>query len=50
LGGDKGTRETATPPSIDILRQLLRIERYEVSAMARRGRAMRAFLVFQPAE
>lgn len=32
----------ATPPSIEVLRQLLRLERYEGSAISRRRRSMRA--------
>jgi hypothetical protein len=42
-----GTQEIATPSSHEVLRQLLRIERYERSAILRRRRAMRAFLVLQ---
>jgi hypothetical protein len=42
-----GTQEPATPPSHEVLRQLFRIERYERSAILRRRRAIRAFLVVQ---
>jgi hypothetical protein len=42
-----GTQELSTPSSHEVLRQLLRIERYERSAILRRRRAMRAFLVLQ---
>jgi hypothetical protein len=38
------TQELAMTPSIEILRQLSRLERYECRAISRRRRAMRAFL------
>jgi hypothetical protein len=38
------TQEVAISPSIEILRQLSRLERYECRAISRRRRAMRAFL------
>jgi hypothetical protein len=38
--------EFAIPPTIEIMRQLSRLERYECRAISRRRRAMRAFLVF----
>ena len=36
----------AIPPTIEIMRQLSRLERYECRAISRRRRAMRVFLVF----
>ena len=41
LGNDDPSTGTV-PPSIELLRQLSRLERYESSAIARRRRAMRA--------
>jgi hypothetical protein len=41
--GAEGTPELGVPPSIEVLRQLLRLERYENSAISRRRRAMCAF-------
>jgi hypothetical protein len=38
----EGTQEFGVPPPIEVLRQLLRLERYESSAISRRRRAMRA--------
>jgi hypothetical protein len=43
-----GSEERATPLSHEILRQLLKMERYERSAILRRRRAMRALLLLQP--
>ena len=43
--GTGGTQELATPRPREILRQLLKMERYERSAILRRRRAMRAILV-----
>jgi hypothetical protein len=40
--GTEDTQELGAPPSIEVLRQLLRLERYENSAISRRRRAMRA--------
>lgn len=40
-----GTRALSTPSSQEILRQLLKMERYERSAILRRRQAMRAFRV-----
>jgi hypothetical protein len=42
-----GTQELAAPSAHGVLRQLLRIERYERSAILRRRRAMRTLLVLQ---
>jgi hypothetical protein len=40
--GKEGAVEFDVPPSIDALRQLVKLERYENSAISRRRRAMRA--------
>jgi hypothetical protein len=40
-----GTQGLSTPSSHEVLRQLLKMERYERSAILRRRRSMRAFLV-----
>jgi hypothetical protein len=45
-----GTQELATPRPREILRQLLKMERYERSAILRRRRAMRAILVLLTGE
>ena len=45
-GETGGIAERATPPH-EILRQLLRIDRYERGAFLRRRRAMRALLLLQ---
>ena len=39
----KSTEGLAGPPSIELLQGLLRLERYELRAISRRRRAMRAF-------
>jgi hypothetical protein len=44
------TEKLNVPPSIEVLRQLARIDRYECGARARRRRAIGAFLMFQPIE
>jgi hypothetical protein len=50
LESDDLVSETKCPlesaPSIEVLRQLSRLERYECRAISRRRRAMRAFLAF----
>jgi hypothetical protein len=45
---ERSTDELAGPPSIELLRRLSRLERYECSAISRRRRAMRALVVLQP--
>jgi hypothetical protein len=43
-GGTAGALEFDVPPSIEVSRQLVKLERYENSAISRRRRAMRALL------